>query len=147
MVDPRNIKEWLDKTDDDFYFADANLREGSEFFAQICFYFQQAAEKYLKAFIICNGLNFSKLHDLVHLLKTCSEHEPTLEKLKEDCILLSSAYIDTRYPVHWPTDYTRETAKKLHVAAFNISGIIREQINQKLSGTINLEQNIVKNIP
>uniref|UniRef100_A0A831XLR9 HEPN domain-containing protein n=1 Tax=Geobacter metallireducens TaxID=28232 RepID=A0A831XLR9_GEOME len=37
------------KADDDFRFAEANLREGSEFFAQICFHFQQAAEKFLKA--------------------------------------------------------------------------------------------------
>ena len=147
MVDPQIIMEWLGKADDDFCFADANLREGSEFFAQICFHFQQAAEKYLKAYIICNSLHFSKVHDLVHLLKTCSDHEPALAKLKEDCILLSSAYIDTRYPVHWPTDYTRETAKKLHVAASNISGIIREQINLKLPGTKKLKPHIVKNIP
>ena len=38
-----------DKADDDFNFATANLREGSEFFSQICFHFQQTAEKYLKA--------------------------------------------------------------------------------------------------
>ena len=139
MVNPQIIKEWLAKADDDFYFADANLREGSEFFAQICFHFQQAAEKYLKAYIICNSLNFSKVHDLVHLLKTCSDHEPSLARLKEDCILLSTAYIDTRYPVHWPTDYTRETAIKLNVAASNISRIIQEQINLKLSVTKNLE--------
>jgi len=55
-----------------------------------------------------------------------------LAKLKEDCILLSSAYIDTRYPVHWPTDYTRETAEKLYASACNISGLIREQIEQNL---------------
>jgi HEPN domain-containing protein len=132
MVDPQIINEWLNKADEDFNFAAANLREGSQFFAQICFHFQQATEKYLKAYIICNGLNFSKVHDLVHLLKTCSEHELKLARLKEDCILLNAAYIDTRYPVHWPTDYTRETAVKLYASASNVSGLIRELIGQSL---------------
>jgi HEPN domain-containing protein len=132
MVDPQIINEWLNKADEDFNFAAANLREGSQFFAQICFHFQQATEKYLKAYIICNGLNFSKVHDLVHLLKTCSNHEPELAKLKEDCILLNAAYIDTRYPVHWPTDYTQETAVKLYASASNVSGLIRELIRQSL---------------
>jgi len=48
MVDPRIIKEWLDKADEDFGFADSNLQEDSTFYAQICFHFHQAAEKYLK---------------------------------------------------------------------------------------------------
>jgi HEPN domain-containing protein len=74
MADIRIINEWLAKADDDFHFAAANLREGNEFFAQICFHFQQSAEKYLKAYIIAYGLTFNKVHDLVYLLKTCADN-------------------------------------------------------------------------
>lgn len=49
MADPAVVREWLHKADEDFRFAEANLREESEFYAQLCFHFQQAAEKYLKA--------------------------------------------------------------------------------------------------
>jgi hypothetical protein len=31
--------------------------------------------------------------------------------LKEDCITLNTAYIETRYPVSWPTSYTKEFAE------------------------------------
>jgi HEPN domain-containing protein len=134
MADIRIINEWLEKADDDFHFAAANLREGSEFFAQICFHFQQSAEKYLKAYIIAHDLAFSKVHDLVYLLKICSDNMPELGLLKEDCILLNAAYIDTRYPVHWPTDYTRETALKLYTSADNIAQTIREKLDLKLVG-------------
>lgn len=53
MVDQEIIKGWLTKADDDFEFARINLEEEKPFFAQICFHFHQAAEKYLK-FIIQN---------------------------------------------------------------------------------------------
>lgn len=73
MADPKIIEEWLSKADDDFNFADANLKEESTFYAQICFHFQQAAEKYLKALIIAYDLEFEKIHNLVNLVKTCSK--------------------------------------------------------------------------
>jgi HEPN domain-containing protein len=126
MADPSVTKEWLGKADDDFLFAEANLREGSGFYAQLCFHFQQAAEKYLKAYIIGKGLPFDRVHDLVHLLKTCSAHTPEFSELKEECIFLNTAYIETRYPVHWPTDYTRETTMEAHDAAEKIARMVRE---------------------
>lgn len=100
MVDQKVVKEWLAKADDDFMFAGASLNDGSEFFAQICFHFHQAVEKYLKTFIICKELPFAKVHDLLYLLESCASIDASLRELREDCILLNSAYIETRYPVH-----------------------------------------------
>jgi len=128
MADPSVIEEWLKMADDDFRFAETNLRGGSAFYAQICFHFQQAAEKYLKAYIIGKGLAFEKVHDLVHLLRTCPAAEPAFAVLKEDCILLNTAYIETRYPVHWPTDYTKEAAERARAAAVNIARMVRNQL-------------------
>lgn len=128
MVDQSVIKEWLNKADEDFWFATANLRDGSEFFAQICFHYHQAAEKYLKAFIVSKGLPCNKVHDLVNLLETCAAVDDSLRQLKADCILLNAAYIETRYPVHWPTNYSRETAEEEAVAAGNISRMIRDSL-------------------
>jgi HEPN domain-containing protein len=128
MADPLIVQEWLKMAEDDFCFAETNLKAGSEFYAQISFHFQQAGEKYLKAYIIAKGLAFEKVHDLVHLLKTCSAYEPAFATLKEDCILLNTAYIETRYPVHWPTSYEKETAEQSHTAAVNIARMVRNQL-------------------
>jgi HEPN domain-containing protein len=68
------------------------------------------------------------VHDLVHILKTCSAFDPAFNALKEDCILLNTAYIETRYPVHWPTNYTRETAEQFHTAAVNIARMVRNKL-------------------
>lgn len=128
MADRSIIREWLDKADEDFRFAEANLKEGSDFFAQICFHFQQAAEKYLKAYIIAKGLPFGKVHDLLNLLNTCAKIEPAFAELREDAILLNAAYIETRYPVHWPTHYDKETATQCYEAAGNIARMVREPL-------------------
>jgi HEPN domain-containing protein len=69
MVDRLIIDEWLAKAEDDFRFAEMVLSEEKEYYNQICFHFQQSAEKYLKSFIIANNLGFEKTHDLPLLLK------------------------------------------------------------------------------
>jgi len=38
MVDVAIIREWLNKAEEDLRFAEANLLEGNEFYAQICFH-------------------------------------------------------------------------------------------------------------
>lgn len=62
------IREWIEKAEEDFGFASSSI-EHTDYFAQICFHFQQAAEKYLKAFIIANKLEFRPIHNLIELLE------------------------------------------------------------------------------
>lgn len=57
MISREIVKEWINKADEDYGFASESI-DNTDYFAQICFHFQQAAEKYLKAFIIANELEF-----------------------------------------------------------------------------------------
>jgi HEPN domain-containing protein len=124
MVEPKLIQEWLEKADEDLNFA-ASIVEDSTFYAQICFHFQQAAEKYLKALIVADDLEFQKIHDLVTILKICLGRRPALAGLMSDCKLLNRFYTDTRYPVHWPTDYTKDKAIQAQAAAERIRDAIK----------------------
>jgi HEPN domain-containing protein len=112
MVDRRLVDEWLGKADEDFGFASINLDEDRPFFPQICFHFHQAAEKYLKAYIVANVLAFRKAHDLVLLLQTCGAHDESAQQLRDACEYLSAFYVETRYPVHWPTHFSRDEARR-----------------------------------
>ena len=47
MVDFEIVQEWLEKAHEDFEFALVNFLERRPFYAQMCFHFHQAAEKYL----------------------------------------------------------------------------------------------------
>lgn len=121
------VREWLGKADEDFGFGETSIGF-SDFFAQICFHFQQAAEKYLKAFIVANKLGFRPIHNLIELLEVCKQKEPKIEVLEESCQYLNPFYIDTRYPVHWPTNYNKEIAIKAKDSAREIEKWIKNYL-------------------
>lgn len=133
MADDRLVQEWLEKADDDLAFAQVNLEEGRTYYAQICFHFQQSAEKYLKAIIVARDLEFRKIHDLIVLLNQCATVAPALEELREDCQYLSAFYIEARYPVHWPTNFTQGEAVKAFQAASRIKSLIKSTLKSFFS--------------
>jgi len=124
---PEIAKEWIQKADEDYGFASVSI-ECTDYFGQICFHFQQAAEKYLKAFIVANKLDFRPIHNLLELLAICKKADPDIEELEEACRFLNPFYIDTRYPVHWPAQYDRETAIK----AKQMTETIRDWVKNSL---------------
>lgn len=128
MVDPEVVQEWLAKADEDFEFAKVNLMEGKPFYSQICFHFQQAAEKYLKAYIIAHELEFRKIHDLPLLLRLCQSKDPSFEQLKDDCEFLTTYYVETRYPVHWPTNFSEKETQKAFQSASRIGSLLKEKL-------------------
>jgi HEPN domain-containing protein len=126
MVNKRIIQEWLDKADEDFEFAVWNLRDPeNNFYAQICFHFQQAVEKYLKTYIIAYELLFEKIHELPQLLKICQEHNKSFSELEKECRFLTDFYVEVRYPVHWPTNYTKEKAIEAQKVATRIRDFVK----------------------
>lgn len=129
MVDRKLIEEWTAKADEDFNFASSVITD-STFYGQICFHYQQAAEKYLKTFVVANELPFEKVHDLLALLNICCKKEPSLSAIKDDCTLLNRFYISTRYPVHWPTSYTRDDAFSAQKAAQNIGNATKKALKE-----------------
>ena len=128
MVDRGIVQEWIEKAEEDFEFARINLEEGKRFFAQICFHFHQAAEKYLKAYVVANELEFRKIHDLPLLLRICSSKDSSLDILRDPCEYLNAFYLETKYPVHWPTNFSYEEAEKALRAADQVRSVIKEKI-------------------
>jgi HEPN domain-containing protein len=127
MKPPEIAKEWLEKAQEDYGFACASI-EGTNYFAQICFHFQQAAEKYLKAFIAANKLEFRAVHNLLELLEICRQKEPRIEELQDACLFLNPFYIDTRYPVSWPAHYDKRTALEAKQMAEKIRNWVRNSV-------------------
>jgi len=64
----------------------------------ICFHCQQAAEKYLKRFLVMNDISPPKTHDLQELLKLCAAIKPQFSTIYEECSILSGYAVQTRYP-------------------------------------------------
>jgi len=129
MAEPEIIEEWLKRADEDFEFASSNLQDRNQFFGQICFHFHQAAEKYLKAFIIAHDLEFEKIHDLLKLLKTIQKKEPSLACLREACEFLNPFYVET------VRDFKKKPKKPLHFVSITVSQKISRHWPSNLSNS------------
>ena len=125
MVDRLIIDEWIAKAENDFQFARTIFAEEKEYYDQICFHFQQSAEKYLKAFIIAHSLGFEKTHDLPLLLQRCRGKDSAFDALKSSCDYLNAFYIHARYPMDWPMETTRDKAQRALLAAEQIRNAVK----------------------
>jgi HEPN domain-containing protein len=63
----------------------------------ICFHAQQAAEKYLKAFLAFHGVPIPKTHDLDKLVKSCTEIAPSFANLATSADALRLFGVEIRY--------------------------------------------------
>ena len=62
-------KQWLAKARNDLLNADNNLKAEEIPFDTVCFHCQQAAEKFLKAYLTGNRQSYPVTHDLFLILE------------------------------------------------------------------------------
>jgi HEPN domain-containing protein len=113
------IKDWLAKASNDLKSVEHELGlEESEVLRDIaCFHCQQAAEKYLKAFLISYQVEFPKTHNIEYLLEKCAEIDTRFSDI--DVKGLTSFAVDVRYgdefyvPDMDEVEYYYKIAKKI----------------------------------
>ena len=91
-------RQWVVKAGNDLLNADNNLHAEDIPFDTVCFHCQQAAEKYLKAFLIGNGHTYPLTHDLLAILENILSIDADAEKLRDDLVLLMPYAVEVRYP-------------------------------------------------
>ncbi len=92
-------EEWIDKAEGDFATAERELSvSGHPNYDAVCFHAQQCAEKYLKGFLQEADIPFRKTHDLVDLLTSALNIEPSWTSMTADLNALSSFAVEYRYP-------------------------------------------------
>ena len=90
-------QEWLEVAEEDLITAQLLLaHQGPQ--GAICFHCQQAAEKFLKAFLQEQGVPPPHVHDLPRLLGLCESHCSNLNSLNSAAQKLDAYYIPLRYP-------------------------------------------------
>lgn len=90
------IKEWIDKSEEDY--KSALLLHGKGLSDSVCFHCEQCIQKYLKALLIYHKIHFPKTHDLRELLKLLIDKTPDLEKIRDDLEVLNPYSVGFRYP-------------------------------------------------
>jgi HEPN domain-containing protein len=93
-----------------------------------CYHAQQAAEKYFKALLIAQGIEFPKTHDLLILNQLCVSHG-ILTAFDEDSLDFLSAFaIRVRYPGVEPNI---EEARKAIAIAKTVRKFARQWLGLK----------------
>lgn len=122
------IREWLEKADEDLAVAEYLVSSDRPYFGAVGFHAQQAAEKYLKAFLVRHQIEFPKTHDLDKLLDLVAKAAEPLAHLLRDASMLSVYGVETRYPADLP-DLTLSQAQ----TAVNLATKVRDAV----CGTLN----------
>ena len=97
-VPESNYTSWLRKAENDLLNIENNLSAKRIPWDTVCFHAQQAAEKFLKAYLVHRGVEIKRTHDLVALLSVAVEFDRSLGELEQVCRRLTHYAISARYP-------------------------------------------------
>ena len=99
-------KDWFKKAEEDLKAAEILLREESLRIAG--FLLQQAAEKYLKGYLLSKGWELKRIHDLVDLLNEVVTYDKSFDTYRSTCEQITEYYTEERYPFLDTSELTRE---------------------------------------
>ena len=119
------VRQWLLKAEEDFNAAKSLITHGVSFLSTVCFHSQQAAEKYLKAFLTYHQIEFPKTHDIDKLLDLVTPTDSKLSESLRDVIVLTNYGVDARYPGDFP-DVSSSDAQQAIQMAEKVRGLVLE---------------------
>ena len=133
MKRPEEVKiefthAWIRKAEGDFRTGQHLLDEGKkEYVYGVVFHAQQAAEKYLKAFLVWHQIEFPKTHDIEVLLKLAAAADAEIPEAMCEAADLTPYGVEYRYPGEYP-DVTICDARK----AIDLAVLVRAEILRRL---------------
>jgi HEPN domain-containing protein len=96
------VAQWLARADEDLSVARHLLAETLPYYGAIGFHAQQAAEKFLKAYLVAHQVDFPKTHDLGRLLDLVASVDGALATALSAAVQLTDYGVDVRYPGDLP---------------------------------------------
>ena len=127
VVKEEFTREWVRKAEIDFKTADHLFQSGPNFAEGAAFHSQQAAEKYLKAFLVWHQIEFPKTHDIEALLKLAGRTDDKIPEILGEAAMLTPYGVDYRYPGEYP-EVSRSDAER----AFRLADRVRAEVRSRL---------------
>ena len=121
------VGDWVYKADQDIRSAETLLAQDPPLLYPSCFHSQQAAEKYLKAYLTWRQVEFPKTHsirEIIGLIKTVDEG---LAMNLLPAAALTPYGVDVRYPGDVPEPKRRDTE-----VALALAGNVRDAVLKML---------------
>ena len=123
-MDKELVAEWLRFADDDIDTVLLLKEMRPQHFEIICYHCEQAAEKYLKGFLVSKDQMPPKTHDLTNLCNLCSEYDNDFINLLLQCSYLKQFGVQPRYP------------KELNITAVSVEQAIKYVLEVRDFGVI-----------
>ena len=124
------VRGWLLKAEADLASARLCLSAG-EALDTACFHAQQAAEKYIKAYLIACEVPFPFIHNLEKLVELCISRDPSFWQIRTMAQNLTPYAVELRYDLEfWPS---AETAQKALDMALAIREFVLTRIPEDMS--------------
>lgn len=120
-------QEWFAHGDHDFQAARV-LWSREEFTDITAMLLQQAAEKYLKGYLVYHGWELRKTHDLRRLVAEAINYDPSFADFRDFARAVTAYYFENRYPPGPPADYPREEIAAIMEQAEKLIGKIKEAV-------------------
>jgi len=112
LKESRYPQDWFDKARRDVRTVEILLREEGD--AEVAgFHLQQAVEKYLKGYLLSQGWELQRIHNLEALLNEAIRFEPEMERFRELCEEATDFYTLERYPFFASPGITSENVSRL----------------------------------
>jgi HEPN domain-containing protein len=128
MSGRRDPTQWIAFAEQDLLAIRNNMSAVDVPCGVVCFLAQQAAEKYLKAFLVSKGLEPERSHDLAAVLAACVKVDANFTSLEPDCVLLAPYAVAPRYPTAAGLP-TREATENAVAATNRIAEFVRKCLN------------------
>ena len=126
------VRGWLRRARSDLVAMEVLLNAGA--FDSACFHAQQAAEKYLKAFLIHHETQFPFTHELDKLIKLCAGIDPSFQSLATTADSLTPYAMKLRYDeTFWPALEEAQAARASALAVKEfVHGRLPKEIVEKM---------------
>lgn len=121
------VNKWIKKAENDLLTAERELSFEDPITQTVCFHCQQAAEKYLKAFLVHHQIYFAKTHKIMELLALCATVDASFTDQLQDADNLTDYAVEIRYP-----DVLLEPTIKDAKEAFEIALKVKQFVLKKL---------------
>ena len=123
------LKNWLKKAEEDLKVAkhEFALSEYEMVTSAVCFHCQQAVEKYIKAFLVANQIEFGKTHNIEYLIELASAKSPEISDIEPGD--LSFFAVNARYPDSEFIELDRTDCQKAIEIAENVRDLILAKLN------------------
>lgn len=123
------VRQWISKAIDDLIVIDKLTQFEVVATSAVCFHCQQVVEKYLKAFLIANGVEIRKTHNIEFLLAECEEFDSDFGLI--DPKDLNDFGVDIRYPGDIYSPSAEETLEHKQIA-LDVKKLVEQKLKHLL---------------